>query len=246
MSDGMIKSIIKNAGSILRDGYYESQRFKQKERGHLLSEYDEIIDNYLICEIINKFPNSSFYTEEKKEKKNKSGTKWIIDPVDGSAYFIYGEPYFSISAAKEENGIITEAHVYNPISDEYYYSDNETGISFLNENEIKVSEVNKIEESLTAFGFSANITSINKYYDEWKEIIESCKKGIAWICPALSICNVARGRLELFIDFGASYEGQSAASLILKNAGGKMLNYDRSEYSHKIKGGIFYNGKIKI
>src|SRR4030042_5042972 len=117
MSDGIIKSIIKNAGSILRDGYYESQRFKQKERGHLLSEYDEIIDNYLIYEIKNKFPHSSFYTEEKKEIKNKSGTKWIIDPIDGSAYFIFGEPYFSISAAKEVNGIITEAHVYNPISD---------------------------------------------------------------------------------------------------------------------------------
>ncbi|MBN2545027.1 MAG: hypothetical protein JXB50_04460 [Spirochaetes bacterium] len=246
MSESIIKSIIKNAGSILRYGYYESQRFKEKEKGHLLSEYDEIIDNYLIKEIKNKFPLCSFYTEEKKEMINKSDTKWIIDPIDGSAYFIFGEPYFSISAAKEENGVITEAHVYNPISDEYFYSDNEINISFLNENEITVSDVNNLEETLAAFGFSANINAINKYYNEWKNIIDRCKKGIAWICPALSICNVARGRLELFIDFGASYEGQSAASLILKNAGGKMLNYDRSDYSHKIKGGIFYNGKIEI
>ncbi|MDP4182381.1 MAG: hypothetical protein Q8942_14985 [Bacillota bacterium] len=41
-------------------------------------------------------------------------------------------------------------------------------------------------------------------------------------------------------------EGQAAASLILKNAGGSLYNYDFSEYDHCKKGIIATNGKIDL
>jgi fructose-1,6-bisphosphatase/inositol monophosphatase family enzyme len=105
--------------------------------------------------------------------------------------------------------------------------------------------IDDIKDALVSFGFSANMKAINGYYEKWKYLFDNCKKGIPWICPALSICNVARGRIEAFIDKGCSFEGQAAASLILKNAGGKMINYDWSAYEVTSKGGIFTNGKIK-
>jgi len=66
------------------------------------------------------------------------------------------------------------------------------------------------------------------------------------IAPALTICNVARGRIDAFIDFGSSMEGQSAAALILKNAGGKVINYDLSAWSHNTKGIIATNGSLDL
>jgi fructose-1,6-bisphosphatase/inositol monophosphatase family enzyme len=182
------------------------------------------------------------FSEEAEETGKSDDSRWIVDPIDGSAYFIFGEPYFSISIARERSGEIIEGHVYNPISNEYFYSDNKSESSYINGETIAVSEITRVEESLVAFGFSANIRAINRYYSDWKETFENCRKGIAWICPALSICNVARGRLEAFIDSGCSYQGQAAASLILRNAGGAMFNYDRTAYDHRVKGGIFTNG----
>jgi fructose-1,6-bisphosphatase/inositol monophosphatase family enzyme len=241
-----MKNIIRNAGEILKEGFYNLQKYDQKEQGHLLSEYDIKVNSYIINEIQNKYPSDSIYSEESDEIQNKSNTTWVIDPIDGTSYFIFGEPYFSISVSKEMDNRIVEAHVYNPISNEYYYSDNKTNLSFLNDSIIKVSNIDNIKNSLVAFGFSANIKVINKYYNDWQYVFDNCKKGIAWICPALSICNVAKGRIEAFIDMGCSYEGQSAASLILKNAGGKLYNYDKTKYTYKTKGGIFTNRLLKI
>ncbi|MBT3273554.1 MAG: hypothetical protein HN368_10380, partial [Spirochaetales bacterium] len=136
--------------------------------------------------------------------------------------------------------------VYNPISNEYYYANSTSGRALLNGNEIAVSHTKSVADALVAFGFSAKMSVINRYYADWRIVFDECKKGIAWICPALSICNVARGRVDAFIDFGCSYQGQAAASLILKNAGGAMRNYIGSDYLHTERGGIFTNGRVGL
>lgn len=127
-----------------------------------------------------------------------------------------------------------------------YYSVKDKNKSFLNDEEIKVSETEDISDALIAFGFSVNYENITKYYNNWRYIFENCKKGMPLITPALTICNVARGRIECFIDFGCSMEGHAAAALILKNAGGQVFNYDFSDWDHKRKGIIATNGKINL
>ncbi len=56
----------------------------------------------------------------------------------------------------------------------------------------------------------------------------------------------ARGRIDAFIDFGCSMEGQAAAALILRNAGGTQYNYGFSEYDHRKKGIIAANSRLNI
>ena len=41
-------------------------------------------------------------------------------------------------------------------------------------------------------------------------------------------------------------EGQAAAALILKNAGGQVFNYDFSDWVHQKKGIIATNGKVNL
>ncbi len=244
--NSQIEKIIKEAGLILEEGFNNFQIYKEKERQHLQSEYDVKVDNFLKDFFRINYPKDSIYSEETEEIKGHSNIRWIIDPIDGTTYFICGEPFFSISIAKELDGEIVEAHVYNPISKEYYYSDKITSKSYLNNIEISVSKTETIEESLLAFGFSANPKNIRKYLDKWEHLMTESKKAITWIGPALSICNVARGRVDAFIDFGCSFEGQAAASFILKNAGGYMTNYNNDKYDTTVIGGIFTNGLIKI
>ena len=201
---------------------------------------------FLTTRIRDAFPNDGVYSEENDELPSESGDRWIVDPIDGTAYFIFGIPFFSISVARESHGEIVEGHVFNPISDEYFFSDLATGISTLNGEAICTSITSSITQSLFAYGFSVNPRQIERYLSRWSTIIEDMKKGLPQICPALSICNVAHGRIDAFFDFGCSFEGQAAASLILKNAGGAMYDYPGTEYSISTKGGIFTNGKVQV
>ena len=60
------------------------------------------------------------------------------------------------------------------------------------------------------------------------------------------MCNVARGRIDAFIDFGCSMEGQAAGGFILQKAGGLLSNYDKSPWNHFETGIIACNGFLNI
>ena len=242
----MIKEIISNAGKELRKHYCNLNGSISKERFHLVTESDLVIEKLIIGELKKHYLDCSIYSEEIGAIAGDRNFRWIIDPIDGTADFVFGVPYFAISMCLEINGKVCEGYVYNPISDEMYYSKADEGKSYLNDKEIRVSEIKDINDSLIAFGFSVNYGNIERYYQEWNHIFENCKKGMPLITPALTICNVARGRIEAFIDFGSSMEGHSAAALILENAGGQVFNYDFSEWDYKKNGILATNGKIDL
>ncbi|MBN1649210.1 MAG: hypothetical protein JW874_14325 [Spirochaetales bacterium] len=239
-----MKRLILQSGKILREAFSRSQNFTDKERGHLLSEFDLKIHELFVNHIQKKHPDEAILSEEGMAGDPNAQTYWVLDPIDGTTCFIFGEPYFAISLARVHDNEVVEAHVYNPVSDEYYFSDSLLGKSFLNDRPISVSGTDTINEALCTFGYSTNMDAINSYYQDWKYIFDCCRKGLAWVSPALSICNVARGRVDMFIDSGCSMHGQAAASLILKNAGGSMYNYNKSEYDFRSKGGIFTNDTL--
>lgn len=243
---GDIKDIILKAGILLKKQYIDLKTYTTKEKYDLVTQCDYLIEKFLVEEIKLAYPNYSIYSEECGNIYNKSDSRWIIDPIDGTANFVFGVPYFCISVSLENQGEIIEAYVYNPIAEEFYYSVKSYCKSFLNGNEIHASQTKEISDCLAVFGFSANFKNINRYYQEWSYIFENARKGMPLLSPALNICNVARGRTDFFIDFGSSMEGHSAAALILKNADGELYNYDFSKWDHKSKGVIATNGQVTL
>ena len=60
-------------------------------------------------------PDSGFITEEADSEATNSEYVWIIDPIDGTANFTHGIPYFSISIALQHQGEIVMGHIYQPV-----------------------------------------------------------------------------------------------------------------------------------
>ncbi|MBC8378149.1 MAG: hypothetical protein H8E62_03155 [Planctomycetes bacterium] len=231
--DFTIHKILIEAGDILKEKYRQTQSPYEKQRWELATETDVEIERLLVERLRQAFKSDGFIGEECGTQSGGTQRVWIIDPIDGTTNFIMGKPYFSISVALEESGEITEGYVYNPISDELYYSTKVSGKSFLNEQPISVSQTSEIGQSLVVFGFSAKMQAIQQYYQDWQRLFTDCRKGVGWIAPALTLCNVARGRIDVFVDSGASTFGHSAGAFILKNAGGTLFNYDMADYSHQ-------------
>ena len=241
----VIEKILIEAGNLLEKRFNSIFAYKNKEKFDLVTDVDIEVEKFVIKKLEENFSNASFYSEEIGEINNHSEQKWIIDPLDGTANFIFGVPYFNISLALEYNDEIIEGYVYNPISKELYYSSKNLQKSFLNRRQIFVSDKGTIPESLVVFGYSSIYKNIEKYYKKWHELFDHCKKGMGLLSPALTICNVARGRIDCFIDFGSSMEGHAAGALILKNAGGIVYNYDLTEWDYKTKGIIAINKNLQ-
>lgn len=236
-----IESIVREAGKILTEGFRQGDRASEKERFHLVTETDLDVEMLLVKRLQSLFPGDGIVAEESGEIPGDSGARWLVDPLDGTTDFVMGKPYFAVSLAKEELGRIVAGYVYNPISDELYHSTKHAGASYLNGKPISVSQTSDLREAMVVFGFSARMDRIRRYHEEWQWLFEGCRKAVGWTTPALTLCNVARGRIDAFIDFGASSVGHAAASLILRNAGGIVLGYDLAEYDHRREGIIGCN-----
>ena len=236
--DEQIEKILREAGKTLADRFRQGNDVSEKERFHLVINSDRDVERFLVDRLRSLFPTDGFAGEEGGETPGDSGARWLVDPLDGTTDFVMGKPYFAVSLAREEQGQIVGGYVYNPISDELYSSTQDAGASYLNGKRISVSRTSDLREALVVFGFSARMERIRRYYEEWTWIFEGCRKGVGWTTPALTLCNVARGRIDVFIDFGAGSVGHAAASLILGNAGGVVRSYDLTEYNHRMEGVI--------
>lgn len=231
-----IQDILREAGTILARRFRQGDSVSEKERFHLVTRADREVEQLLIDRLRSLCPADGFVGEEGGEQPGHSGARWFVDPLDGTTDFVMGKPYFAVSVAREERGQIVAGYVYNPISDEFYVSTRDAGASYLNGRQISVSRTSDLRDALVVFGFSARMERIRRYYEEWQWIFEGCRKGVGWTTPALTLCNVARGRVDAFIDFGASPVGHAAAAFILRNAGGVVRGYDLREYSHSLEG----------
>ncbi len=108
------------AGAVARGYFGTGVRIEWKGEGAAQSPVtiaDREAEEAARAVIGRRFPGHGFLGEELGETGSRS-VRWILDPIDGTANFIRGIPFFGALVALEEDGDITAAALYNPIHDE--------------------------------------------------------------------------------------------------------------------------------
>ncbi len=236
-----LQDILRDAGRVLNDRFRRSVSYEEQTPHDLVTEVDRQVETILISRIRQVSDCQCFYSEEAGVVGTAEASRWILDPLDGTANFVFGVPHFGISVALEHQGQVVEAWVYNPVSEEMFHTSRDAGGSFLNGEPITVSDTSRWDVALVAFGFSATMENIRRYHEDWPDVFDRCRKGLGLLAPSLNICNVARGRIDAFIDFGSSMEGHAAAALVLQNAGGIARDYDGVDWDHTTRGIVATN-----
>ena len=147
----MIKASEKASKVIIRDfGEIEKLQVSKKGPKDFVTNSDLKVEKIIIEELKKARPNYSFISEEKgKEKGKDQNNIWIIDPIDGTVNFLHGIPHFAISIALKSNDEIVSGLIYDPIKDEMFFAEKNNG-AFFNNQRIRVSSKNKIDECLFA------------------------------------------------------------------------------------------------
>lgn len=241
----VLVNIVREAGKIVKESYYRGCTVNEKSPRNLVTNTDIVVENYIRRNILKTYPDVSIFGEETGLTKGKSNWKFVIDPIDGTSNFIFGVPHLSISLAEIINHQVILGIVYNPLTDDLFYADHETAPT-LNGKIISVSSRAAVNESFIILGMSGHAGSMRHYLKEWDDAFHHSKKTLALLSPSLNICSVATGNADAFIDYGCSFEGQVAGTYILQRSGGKVYNYDGTEYNYNEPGVIATNGSIKL
>jgi myo-inositol-1(or 4)-monophosphatase len=238
----VLTAVVRDAGAELKRRFAQRAAYAEKERSHLVTDADREVEQFIVSRLTQAFPGDRIFAEEAGGSEGRGDRLWIVDPLDGTANFVFGVPYFAVSIALEQAGRIVCGICFNPIADELYYS--EGGVALLNDRPIRCSDCDRLDQALVTAGASLVPTNLRRLLGQWERVFDTHRKGLALLAPSLNICNVARGRTDAFIDFGSMMEGHAAAAFILQSAGGRVTNYDFTPWDHRTAGVIAAGRKL--
>jgi len=202
----MIKASEKASKVLIRDfGELEKLQVSKKGPTDFVTNADIKAEKIIIEELKKARPNYSIISEENGIEKNKDKSNtWIIDPIDGTINFLHGIPHFAISIALQFNNEIVSGLIFDPIKNELFYAEKNNG-AFFNNQRIRVSKKNNINECLFAIG---------KIKNEPDLIYR--RSG----CAALDMAYVASGRYDGYFQNNLNLWDIAAGIIIIKEAGG--------------------------
>ena len=73
-----------------------SGKTKPGDSSQVLTEADLEISKFLIDTIEKKFPQHNIIDEEAGVIDKKSDYTWVLDPIDGTAFFAHGVPFYGV------------------------------------------------------------------------------------------------------------------------------------------------------
>jgi len=211
--------------------------------GDISMQIDLIAENIVINTLKNEKVNLLLISEEigekyigNKEKAIKSQNVLIIDPVDGSNNAVRGIPYCSISIAYAVGKSIKDikkAVVLDLVSKDIYWAVKGEG-AYLNNKRIHVSNLDLSENCFVELNLPKKkaLTSIERL----KPIIERFYRIRILGSSALTLCQVAKGSMEAFINLRVSNRlvDVAAGLLILKEANGQFFSLDGVEIDQEL------------
>ena len=232
------------AGAFLREHFFS---FKQVDEAlqhdiklRLDKESQELISDYLLS----AFPESSILGEEGNDGVAQSDYCWIVDPIDGTVNYFYGIPIFCVSIALQHKGKLVMGCVYDPMQQECF-SAIAGHAPTLNGQPIAVSSRSRMAEAVVFIGHGTHDGSGEAGIRRFAHISRQVRKIRILGSAALTLCYIAAGRFDAYVEGRICLWDFAAARVILEAAGGVVEFTPQAEDA--VRGSILaWNGLIPL
>lgn len=212
----------------LLDGYGNIEAQEKKDHT-LVTKLDTELETVLRNKLQNLLPGSNIVGEELGGQESESF--WLIDPIDGTDYFVRGLPECTSLVSRIENGQVTLAIIYDFVSDRFYHAIRGHG-AYVNDKKISVSS-RPIERSIVIFESKSDWEQPQSIY----KIM--CEKGwgvnvFCMFSSGVKWAQLAEGVIEGIVlkDSWEKPWDVAAGSLLVTEAGGTIKNIKSDSYEY--------------
>lgn len=189
-----------------------------------VTEFDRAAEALLVEAIRQARPHDTIIGEEGADHVGSSGLEWHLDPIDGTANFIYDLPAWCTSVAVvNADGPIAGA-VSVPVADELF-SAGLNGGSTLNGKPISCSATTDISTALVGTGFSYLPERRREQAERVTLLLPQIRDIRRIGSAALDLCLVACGRLDAYYEEYLNSWDLAAGVLIASEAGAATSNF---------------------
>lgn len=237
----------KEAGKFLKHnlGKVREINLKSGQERNLVTEIDKKAEDLIVGIIKKHFPNHDILAEESgSEHGKKSDYRWIIDPLDGTTNFTHGLPIFCVSIGLEKKGELIAGVIYDPNLNELFSAEKGRG-AFLNGRRLRVSQTQKLKQSLLVTGFPYDIAeNPDNCIEHFVNFLVTAQAVRRMGSAAIDMAYVAAGRYDGFWEVNLNAWDMAAGVLLIREAGGKVTDFSGNEIDIYKKQVVASNGLI--
>ncbi len=228
-----IIEIAKEAGAFIlkQRVLFSSDSIEYKGTNDLVSYVDKEAERIIVEKLKVLIPDAGFIAEEGTlSTKDRDGLNWIIDPLDGTTNFVHGLQHYSVSLALAKGKDILAGVVYDIPKNDIYWAYKGFG-AYKNDSRIQVSDNRSLSKSLLATGFPYyEFEKMENYLDILKSLMQKTHGLRRCGSAALDLAYTSSGIYDGFFEFNLKSWDIAAGALIVREAGGKVTDFDGGEY----------------
>lgn len=223
----LVCQVAREAGSYIRKerASFSVEKVERKHAHDYVSYVDKGSEQMIVKALRDILPEAGFITEEGLATHSDEQLLWVVDPLDGTTNFIHGFAPYAVSIALICGREILLGVVYEICADECFYAW-QGGGAWMNGQRIHVGD-SKINDALLCLQLPYNS-------DDYKPVITRLIQhfyghvgSVRMIgSAAMALCYVACGRLDAYAERYIGQWDYMAGAIIVKEAGGKVTNYD--------------------
>jgi myo-inositol-1(or 4)-monophosphatase len=215
--------------------YFNSSLDIHQKTSHqnIVTQADYQSQSIVVQEITNALKSKGIKEEEigfiGEENLTKSGKYLcIIDPLDGTTNYASGFPYFCVSIALAVNEIINTAVVYNPYSDEMFYSQLGKGAYKKFKDQVTKLQIQPTElsQTLVSAHFNSPSDIRQKQFKIYEQIFPLVRNLRMVGSIALELCHFSENIFNIVINGHAKLWDFAASRLIINESGGELYNWE--------------------
>ena len=229
--DAMVKEMrlaADRAASHLIDGLNKPKHIEHKGPVDLVTEYDREAEVRITDHLRKRFPDIGMLAEESEPRVEKDPGKprWIVDPLDGTTNYSHNHPLFAVSIGLEDDGKPVAGVIAIPMLKTTLWA-RVGGGAFCNGQPIRVSDTNRLRNSLIAAGFP---------YDRHTSEDDNTREFIAFVKRAQGVRRCGAAAMDLALVAQGVYDGffeprlhpwdLAAGVVIVEEAGGRITDYE--------------------
>lgn len=212
---------LQNTAAGLRHDFGEVEDLQQSLRSarDFVAKASSRIEESILSDLQLVRPNAGLLTPN--VSKTGDGRDEFVLALSGAANFVRGNQHFAISLALRTNGETKIALVYSPIEERLYYAEAGNGayvFSAYHSEKIHVSNLAEAKDLTVGY----NTIGI-------RPIIDGVARETG--CPALDFAWVAAGKMDAFISDTLDYAEMAAGELLVREAGGKVVEENGTIYA---------------
>ena len=218
----LAKAVAREAGELIEAGR-SSLRVVHKGDVDLVTQLDQASES-LIRERFSKAAPGIEVLAEEQGGATERGTRWIVDPLDGTTNFVHGFPFYCVSIALEQDAQLQLGVIYDIPNRRLYWAERGQG-AFCDNKPLKVSGCEKLNNALVASGFAYDRRSRADFYLRYvKAFLEHSQGFRRCGSAAMDLAMVASGQLDAYWEFGLNPWDVAAGAVLVEEAGGQVSN----------------------